>query len=182
VAAAVVLFVFAGGAAKVSSGAPREERGHRVRDSLLGTWDTGRISFDRVNASLMAAGYGDAEIRFFLRDFGLRSATSWRFDLTFYRQQGARSLIRTGWDPETSATPTDGEHARYRLLPKHRIAITSADPKFHRWREVYSYRITGRTLNFRVVGETDPTLTRAELRLDRRGMYVMAAAPLKRIG
>ncbi len=179
---AVVLFAVAAAAATVSSGAPREERGHRVRDPLLGTWDTGRISFDRIKASLTAAGYTDPEIWFFMRDFGLRGAAGWRFDLTFYHQDGFRSLIRTGWDPETSAMPTDGEHARYRLLPKHRIAIMSTDPKFHRWREVYSYRITGRTLRFRVVGETDPTLTRAELRLDRRGMYVMAGAPLKKVG
>jgi len=176
-----MLFVFTGATAKVSLGAPREERGHRVRDPLVGTWDTGRISFDRIKASLASAGYTDPEIWFFMRDFGL-SATSWRFDLTFYRPGGVGSLIRTGWNPETSAMPTDGEHARYRLLPKRRIAITSTDPKFHRWREVYSYRVTGRTVRFRVVGETDPSLTKAQLRLDKRGMYVMAAAPLKKIG
>jgi hypothetical protein len=179
---AVVLLVSAGAAAKVSLGAPRAERGHRVTDHLLGTWDTGRISFDRIRASLAAAGYTDPEIWFFMREFGLRGAASWRFDLTFYRQDGVGSVIRTGWDPEASAMPADGEHARYRLLPRHRIAIMSTDPKFHRWREVYSYRVTGRRLRFRVVGETDPTQTRAELRLDKLGMYVMAAAPLKKIG
>lgn len=153
----------------------------RATDSLVGTWDTGRISFDRVRASLDRAGYTEPEIRFFLRDLGIRSAASWRLDLTFFRQRGAAALIRTGWSPEQTATPVDGEHGRYRLLSRHRLAITSADPKFHRWRELYSYRITGKMLRLRVIGETDPTLKKADLRLDMRKMYVMAAAPLEKI-
>ena len=80
-----------------------------------------------------------------------------------------------------TATPVDGEHTRYRLLPNHRLAITSVD-KFRRYREVYSYRIVGRKLKLRVVSRTDPTKTRADLRLDKRIMYVMAAAPLRKIG
>lgn len=164
----------ASGGASAAAIAPRA-------DPLAGTWDTGRISFDRVRASLARAGYTGPEIRFFLRDLGIRSAAGWRLDLTFFRQRGAASLIRTGWSPELTATPVDGEHGKYRLLPRHRLAITSADPKFHRWRELYSYRITGRTLRLRVIGETDPTLTRADLRLDMRKMYVMTAAPLKKI-
>jgi hypothetical protein len=160
----------------------RGESSPQSRDPLLGTWDTGRVSFDRVRAAMSAAGYTEPEIRFFLRDNGLRAATTWRLDLTFTREHGVPSVIRTGWDPALSATPVDGEHARYRLLPRRRIAITSADPKFHKWRELYSYRITGKRLRFRVIGETDPTLTKEELRLDRRGMYAMAAAPLKKIG
>ncbi len=158
------------------------ERSRQLRDPLLGTWDTGLVSFDRVRAAMTAAGYTEPEIRFFLRDNGLRAATTWRLDLTFTREHGVPTVIRTGWDPALSATPIDGEHARYRLLPRRRIAITSADPKFQKWRELYSYRITGKRLRVKVIGETDPTLTKDELRLDRRGMYAMAAAPLKKIG
>jgi hypothetical protein len=160
---------------------PPWDLGAHARDPLLGTWDTGRISFDRVTKALAAAGYNEQEISFFQRQYGLRSATSWRFDLTFFRQRGLPTLVRMGWDPAIAATPVDGEHTRYRLLPNRRLEITSVD-KFRRYREVYSYRIVGRKLKLRVVGRTDPTKTRADLRLDKRIMYTMAAAPLRKIG
>lgn len=180
-AALTVLLTIVSVAAAASAGAPSAEIAARPADPLMGTWDTGRISFDRVRASLDRAGYTEFEIRYFLRDLGIRSAASWRLDLTFYRQRGAAALIRTGWSPEQTATPVDGEHGRYRLLSRHRLAITSADPKFHKWRELYSYKITGKTLRLRVIGETDPTLNKADLRLDMRKMYVVTAAPLKKI-
>jgi hypothetical protein len=160
---------------------PSWDLGAHTRDPLLGTWDTGRISFDRVTKALTAAGYNEQEISFFQRQYGLRGATSWRFDLTFYRNRGLPTLVRMGWDPTRTATPIDGEHTRYRLLPNHRLAITSVDT-FRRYREVYSYRIVGRKLKLRVVSRTDPSKTKADLRLDKRVMYVMAAAPLRRIG
>jgi hypothetical protein len=160
---------------------PPWDLGAHAGDPLLGTWDTGRISFDRVTAALRAADYNEQEISFFQRQYGLRSASSWRFDLTFYRQRGLPTLVRMGWDPMIAATPVDGEHTRYRLLPNHRLAITSVD-KFRRYREVYSYRIVGRKLKLRVVSRTDPTKTKADLRLDKRVMYVMAAAPLRKVG
>jgi hypothetical protein len=181
VAAAVTALLTLVSGAAASSGAPPAGIAAHAADPLLGTWDTGRISFDRVRASLDHAGYTEPEIRYFLRDLGIRSAASWRLDLTFYRQRGVAALIRTGWSPEQTATPVDGEHGRYRLLSRHRLAITSADPKFNRWRELYSYKITGKTLRLRVIGETDPTLDKADLRLDMRKMYVMAAAALKKI-
>lgn len=180
-AAVTAVLTLVSGAAAAPGGAPPAGIAARAPDPLLGTWDTGRISFDRVRASLDRAGYTEPEIRFFLRDLGIRSAASWRLDLTFYRQRGAASLIRTGWSPEQTATPVDGEHGRYRLLSRRRLAITSADPKFHSWRELYSYRITGKTLRLRVIGEADPTLKKADLRLDMRKMYVMTAAPFKKI-
>lgn len=164
-----------------SGATPPWDLGAHARDPLLGTWDTGRISFDRVTAALRAAGYNEQEISFFQRQFGLRSASSWRFDVTFLRQRGLPTLVRMGWDPAITATPIDGEHGRYRLLANHRLAITSVD-KFRRYREVYSYRIVGRKLKLRVVSRTDPTKSKADLRLDKRLMYVMAAAPLRKIG
>jgi hypothetical protein len=160
---------------------PPWDLGAHASDPLLGTWDTGRISFDRVTRALSAAGYNEQEISFFQRQYGLRSASSWRFDLTFYRKRGLPTLVRMGWDPAITATPVDGEHNRYRLLPNHRLALTSVD-KFRRYREVYSYSISGRRLKLRVVSRTDPTKSRADLRLDKRIMYVMAAAPLRKIG
>jgi len=175
-----LLVVLARGAAGVGA-TPPWDLGAHARDPLLGTWDTGRISFDLVTKALAAAGYNEQEISFFQRQYGLRSAASWRFDLTFFRQRGLPTLVRMGWDPAITATPVDGEHTRYRLLPSHRLAITSVD-KFRRYREVYSYRIVGRKLKLRVVSRTDPTKTRADLRLDKRIMYVMAAAPLRKIG
>jgi hypothetical protein len=178
---AMMLAVLAAGVAGVparSSG----NAGAEVRDPLRGTWDTGRIRFDRVKAALTEGGYTEPEIEVFLRQFGLRSTTSWRFDVTFYRDSGLPSVIRTAWDPARTATPTDGEHGRYRLLPRHRVAITSVDPRFRKSREVFSYRVNGRTLTLHVVGKSDPSLTRTELRLDMRFMYLMAAAPLRKIG
>jgi hypothetical protein len=165
----------------VSAGPPWD-LGAQQLDPLQGTWDTGRIPFDRVKASLSAGGYNDEEIFFFLRQFGLSDAISWRFDLTFYRDHGVPTVIRTGWDPTRGATPTDGEHARYRLLANNRVAITSVDHRLHKWREVFSYRIEGKKVRLRVVGTSDPTETKAELRLDKRLMYVMTAAPLRKVG
>src|SRR5262249_3329979 len=115
----VLLALTAGTASDRAGAGPEANRGGQIHDPLLGTWDTGRIRFDRVRASLNAAGYTEAEVRTFLGDAGLDNAVTWRFDLTFYREHGVASLIRTGWDPELTAMPSDGEHVRYRLLPKH---------------------------------------------------------------
>jgi hypothetical protein len=179
-ATGALLVVLAGGADD-GAATPPWDLGAHTPDPLLGTWDTGRISFDRVTAALRAAGYNEQEISFFQRQYGLKGATSWRFDLTFFRQRGLPTLVRMGWDPTRTATPIDGEHVRYTLLPKHRIAIRSVD-KFRTYREVYSYGISGRKLKLRVVSRTDPTKTKYDLRLDKRVMYVMAAAPLRKIG
>jgi hypothetical protein len=180
VGVAVMLVVLASGAVNLSAGPPWDV-GAQLNDPLRGTWDTGRIRFDRVRASLAGGGYTEREIFFFLRQFGYSSAVGWRFDLTFSRNHGVATVIRTGWDPTRTATPIDGEHGRYQLLPNHRVAITSADRRFHKWREVFSYRISGKTIRLRVVGKTDPTRTKTELRLDKCVMYVMTAAPLKKI-
>jgi hypothetical protein len=174
------LAVLAGGAGKVAATPPWDLGAHQ-RDPLLGSWDTGRIRFDRVIATLSRAGYSDPEIRVFLRQFGLGGAVYWRFDVTFYRdRRGAPSLIRMGWDPTLVATPVDGEHGHYRVLAGRRVAITSAD-RFRRYREIFSYSIKGKTLKFRVVAKTDPTLTKDQLRLQKGLMYVMSAAPFKKI-
>ena len=175
-----MLVVLAAGAGKLSAGPPWDV-GAQLNDPLRGTWDTGRIRFDRVRASLAGGGYSEREIFVFLRQIGYSSAVGWRFDLSFFRNHGVATVIRTGWDPTRTATPIDGEHGRYQLLPNRRLAITSVDPRFHKWREVFSYRITGKTIRLRVVSKTDQTRTKAEVRLDKCVMYLMAAAPLKKL-
>ena len=91
-------------------------------------------------------------------------------------------IIDRYWDPTTGPKPIDDAHGPYELLPKHRIAVTSADPDINKYREVYSYRVDGDRLTMHVVGLTDPSITAKQLRLYRQFLAAETAVPLKRVG
>ena len=75
--------------------------------------------------------------------------------------------------------PSDGDFGPYHLLSHNRIAITSEDLRKHS-RDVYWYRIEGKTLILHALSETDPSVTPAALRLDSVHRYFFSAAPLHR--
>jgi hypothetical protein len=148
-------------------------------DPLLGTWDTGPFPIARVRAAAVGAGYTKAEVARFFNDVGMGSAKTVEVRLRFYRYRGLPYVEGTGWDP-TKGKPSGGDHGPYKLLANNRLAITSADPKIHKYRQVYTWRVSGQTLTLRVVGSTDPNLTPARLRLESVSLYFQAAAPFKK--
>jgi hypothetical protein len=180
VGGAVVLAALAVGAANVSANPPVDAPA-RLEDPLRGTWDTGRVSMDRVRRVMASHGYTGGEVDQFWRRFSLQRAASWQFNFRFYRKRGVPYVTKTGWNPDRGGQPLNGDSGPYHLLPKQRLSITDAKSSLHQYREVFAYRIVGRTLTLRVVSETDPTLTKKELRLDMLFMYAGAAAPLRRV-
>jgi hypothetical protein len=180
VGGAAVLAALAAGAANVPANPPVDVPA-RISDPLRGTWDTGRISMDRVRRVMAANGYNPVEVDEFWRRFGLQRAASWEFNFRFYRKHGVPYVTKTGWNPDRGGQPLNGDSGPYHVLSKQRFSITDQKSSTHRYREVYAYRFGRRTLTLRVISETDPTLSKKELRLDMLFMYAASAAPLKRL-
>jgi hypothetical protein len=180
VGGAVVLVALAIGAADVPANPPVDVPA-RLEDPLRGTWDTGHVSMDRVRRVMMTNGYTMVEVNEFWRRFGLQRAASWQFNFRFYRKRGVPYVTKSGWNPDRGGQPLNGDSGPYHLLPKQRFSITDQKSSTHRYREVYAYRLGRRALTLRVISETDPTLTKKELRLDMLFMYAASAAPLKRV-
>ena len=151
-------------------------------DPLVGDWDSGPVPMGRIRAAIRAAGYSHDEIAAFLREFGLEDADDYEFRLTFYREGDEPYVVQRGWSPSQGAPPVDGDHGPYRLLPPDRLEITSADPDVNRYRTVFRYRITGKSLRLRVAEATNPDASPEQLRLDNGLLYALAAAPLQRTG
>jgi hypothetical protein len=76
--------------------------------------------------------------------------------------------------------PSDGDFGPYHLLPHNRIAITSEDLRNHS-RDIYSYHVEGKKLILHAISETDPSVTRAALRLDSVHLYFFSAAALLKV-
>ena len=129
----------------------------------------------------MANGYTTVEVSEFWRRFALQRAASWEFNFRFYRKRGVPYVTKTGWNPDRGGQPLTGDSGPYHILSKQRFSITDQKSSTHRYREVYGYQLGRRTLTLRVISETDPSLTKKELRLDMLFMYAAAAAPLKRV-
>jgi hypothetical protein len=180
VGGAAVLVALAAGAANVSANPPVDVPA-QIGDPVRGTWDTGPIPMRRVRAVMARHGYTRVEIDTFWRRFGLQRADSWEFNFRFYRRRRVPYVTKTGWNPTRGGQPLNGDSGPYHILPKNRLSITDQKSSTHRYRELYGYRLGRRTLTLRVISETDPTLTKKELRLDMLFMYAATAAPLKRI-
>ena len=149
-------------------------------DPLVGEWDSGPVPISKVRAAVVVVD-PDAEIEQLLRFVGVAGAKSLEFNRRFYREGGEPFIMDSVWDPSAGPIPTDASHGPYDLRPKHRVAITSADPDSHKYREVYSYRVDGDRLTMRVVKLTDPSITAKQLRLDKQYLAAATAAPLKRV-
>jgi hypothetical protein len=179
-ALAAILALAGGG---VSAGATDASTTAGAADPLKGQWDTGKIAMSRVRAAVKAAGYSNADFDGFLKVIGQRTAKSWETNLVFYRvvREGDAPYVKvTGWDPTKSAMPRDGDHGPYKLLSNHRVLITSADPQTNHDRDTYSFRVSGSTLTLRALTHVDPTVSKAEQRLEKILLYVIAAAPFTR--
>jgi hypothetical protein len=150
-------------------------------DPLVGEWDSGPVPISKIRSSIVAAGYADADVDKVLRYVDWTDAKRLRFNLKFYREGDRPFVVKTGWDPAAGPMPQDGDHGPYELLPKHRIAITSADPDIHKGREVSSYRVEGDRLTLRVLRLTDPGVTASQRRLDKLVLFASTAAPLRRV-
>jgi hypothetical protein len=150
-------------------------------DPLVGEWDSGPVPISKVRAAVVAAD-ADADLDQLLRFIGVAGAKSLEFNRVFYREGDLPFIMDTVWDPTAGPKPTDASHGPYELLPKHRVAVTSADADIHKYREVYSYGVDGDRLTMRVVRLTDPSVTAKELRLGKQFLAAETAVPLKRVG
>ena len=95
-------------------------------DPLVGTWDTGPIPIRKLRASLVAAGYTNAKVTAFFKQFGMTKA--YEFKIVFYRENGVPFLYRKGWDPSRGGEPSDADHGPYTLLPNRRFTSRGVDP------------------------------------------------------
>jgi hypothetical protein len=150
-------------------------------DPLVGEWDSGPLPISKITAAVVARD-ADADVHQLLRFIDLAGAKSLEFNRRFYREGDLPFIMDTVWDPTAGPKPNDAAHGPYELLPKNRIAVTSADPGIHKYREVYSYRVDGDRLTMRMVGLTDPSITAKQLRLYRQFLFAETAVPLKRVG
>jgi hypothetical protein len=176
---AVTIAISASGLARVGAAATLQQSGAAARDPLQGEWETAKIPMSRIRSAVRSAGYTSAEIKAFLKEFGLARAPALRFNFTFYRDNGAPFVEQRGWNA-SHALPADSDHGPYRLLPKHRIVITSAEPKIHKYRIVFSYTVRHKVLRLRLVSSTNPGLTKKRLRLENCWLYAQVAASFRK--
>src|SRR5262245_6505713 len=97
--------------------------------TLSGTWDSGPFPMSRIRAAAAAAGYSPVVIAAFIHEIGMAKDKTVEVNARFYRCPNSTPCVRrTGWDPTKGAMPSDGDWGPYKLLPHHRIEITTSDP------------------------------------------------------
>lgn len=171
----LLALALASGVAAGPSGATSAARS----DPLVGTWDTGPIPIRKLRASLVAAGYRNAKITAFFKQFGMTKA--YEFKIAFYRENGVPFLYRKGWDPSKGREPRDADHGPYTLLPNRRFVTRGVDPPTDRFRAVFSYTVRGTSLTLRFVSLREPGVSKADLVIDTMLLRASTARPYKRI-
>lgn len=115
-----------------------------ARTVLTGEWQSAPVSAQRVRSALSAAGISRAVTN---RTIG--EANRWLVQLTFSQANTTSTLVVQTSDhsrPGTSLRTSEGYV--YRLLPDHRLLVTSTHPGT-RW--VFSYRKVNDTLSLHVL-------------------------------
>jgi hypothetical protein len=149
-------------------------------DPLIGRWDTGRISAQKLRSALRSAGYTNAAVSRLFRDFGIRKAQEYRF--TFYREGGVPFLLGQAWDPSRQQQPRGGDHGPYKLLPRHRFVVRGVDPPTDKNRTIFSYTIKGKRLQLRLVSLNEPAFSPSEVKFDRMADRALTAFPYTKTG
>jgi hypothetical protein len=156
----------------------RGTRAAIASNPLAGTWDTGPVPIAKLRAALVAAGYANASVTKFFRQFGVTKA--YEFKSTFYIDHGKRFRAVRGWDPSKQSEPSGSDHGPYKLIGNHRFVARGVDPPTDKIRATFAYRVTRKRLALSYVSLVEPGFSRADLFVDRMMAHASAAFPYKR--
>jgi len=147
----------------------------RAEDALLGAWVTAPVPIATIRRALVAAHFAPAEVDEYQRALGFTNAKSLRFGFTFFRKGSTNHALQKFWD--AAKRPAGGDDGFYKVLPGHRVAVSSTHPDLRPWREVFGYGVQRNQLKLRFISATNPKETAKELRFDRVVMTAATVAP-----
>ena len=140
---------------------------------LVGEWDTGPYSADKLRDAIRSAGYTDAEVNEVLAD-----QEEYEVRLTF----DGRIAVSVGWDPaDPTQGPSGGDHGPYKVLSGNKLKITcdvcDIDTKF----TLYSYAIEGTTLTLRYIRDVNPDYSAHDRRMSLAFAIANTSLPFHKI-
>lgn len=162
-----------------SEASPRTTTTTASSDPLPGTWDTGPVPLRKLRAGLRADGYSNAKITALFKQFGWSKAAE--FKIVFYREGATPFLAKKAWDPSKDTEPRDADHGPYTRRPNDRFVTRGVDPPTDRFRERYSYQVTGDHLTLHIDSLSEPGVSHADRVVDLMLLRASSVPTYKRV-